>query len=58
MQSLTGTLPAELSDPNSIKYWSIVPEQIAEAVIHVINQPWGVSISDITVRASGEEYLL
>ena len=58
MQSLTGTLPDELSDPNSIKYWSIVPEQIAEAVVHVINQPWGVSISDITVRASGEEYLL
>ena len=58
MQSLTGTLPAELSDPNSIKYWSIAPEQIAEAVVHVINQPWGVSISDITVRASGEEYLL
>ncbi len=58
MQSLSGSLPAELSDPNNIKYWSIIPEQIAETVVHVINQPWGVSISDITVRASGEEYLL
>jgi hypothetical protein len=26
--------------------------------VHVIDQPWGVSISDITVRASGEDYLL
>lgn len=58
MQSLTGTLPEELSDPNSIKYWSISPEQIAETVVHVINQPWGVSLSDVTIRASGEEYLL
>ncbi len=58
MQSMTGELPEALADPNNIKYWSIVPEQIAETVVHVINQPWGVSISDITVRASGEEYLL
>lgn len=27
-------------------------------IIYVMNQPWGVSISDITVRATGEEYVL
>jgi len=26
-------------------------------VVHVIDPPWGISISDITVRASGDRYL-
>ena len=27
------------------------------AVVYVIDQPWGISISDITVRASGDDYV-
>ncbi|MEX1218205.1 MAG: SDR family oxidoreductase [Acidimicrobiales bacterium] len=46
-----------LTDPNDIRYWAISPEELAEQIIYVIDQPWGVSISDITVRASGEQYL-
>lgn len=61
MQSLTafadGTLTAEQTDIDSVKYWLITPEDLADAVVHVIDQPWGISISDITVRASGEDYL-
>jgi len=61
MQSLTafanGTLTAEQTDVDSVKYWLITPEDLADAVVHVIDQPWGISISDITVRASGEDYL-
>ncbi|OBI29522.1 SDR family oxidoreductase [Mycolicibacter terrae] len=61
IQSLTafsnGTLTAEQTDVDSVKYWLITPEDLAEAVVHVIDQPWGISISDITVRASGEDYL-
>ena len=30
------------------------PDDLANAVVHVIDQPWGISISDVTVRASGE----
>lgn len=53
----TGTLPAEQADVDSVKYWLITPDDLADAVVHVIDQPWGISISDITVRASGEDYI-
>ena len=46
-----------LTDPENIRYWAISPEELAEQIIYVIDQPWGVSISDITVRASGDQYL-
>jgi NADP-dependent 3-hydroxy acid dehydrogenase YdfG len=46
-----------LIDPEQITYWAISPEELAAQVVYVIDQPWGVSISDITVRASGEQYL-
>ena len=52
-----GDLPADLTDADSVKYWLITPDDLADAVVHVIDQPWGISISDITVRASGEDYL-
>ncbi len=52
-----GTLPPELSDIDSVKYWLITPDDLANAVVHVIDQPWGISLSDVTVRASGEDYL-
>lgn len=50
-------LAPELTDVDSIKYWLIKPEDLADAVVHVIDQPWGISLSDVTVRASGEDYL-
>ena len=31
---------------------------IAQAVMHAIDQPWGVSIGEVTVRATGDHYLL
>ena len=54
---LGGTLAAELKDRDSIQYWLITPDDLADAVVHVIDQPWGVDISDLTVRASGEDYV-
>jgi NADP-dependent 3-hydroxy acid dehydrogenase YdfG len=53
-----GELPPEATDPDDIRLWSLDPEHVAGAILYVIDQPWGVSISDITVRASGEEYML
>jgi NADP-dependent 3-hydroxy acid dehydrogenase YdfG len=47
-----------MTDRDNPRYWALAPEDIAEQVIYVINQPWGVTISDITVRATGEEYIL
>ncbi|MDL9935253.1 SDR family oxidoreductase [Gordonia sp. ABSL1-1] len=58
MADLTkGSLPAELTDVDSVQYWLITPDDLANAVVHVIDQPWGISLSDVTVRASGEDYL-
>ncbi len=48
---------AVLTDPDSIEYWAISPAELAAQIVYVIDQPWGVAISDITVRASGEQYL-
>ena len=48
---------AAMTDPENIGYWAIAPEELATQVVYVIDQPWGISISDITVRASGDQYL-
>ena len=53
-----GTFPAERLSPDSIDYASLAPDHIADAIIHAINQPWGVSISEMTVRASGDHFVL
>lgn len=53
-----GTFPPERLDPHNIDYASLAPEHIADAVIHAINQPWGVSLGEITVRAAGDHFIL
>lgn len=53
-----GTFPAERLSPDAMDYASLAPDHIADAIIHVINQPWGVSISEMTVRASGDHFVL
>ena len=45
-------------DPDEIDYIALDPGFIADQVIHAINQPKGVSIGDITVRAAGDHYIL
>jgi NADP-dependent 3-hydroxy acid dehydrogenase YdfG len=52
-----GTLRPEQLDVDSVGYWLINPDDLTNAVIHVIDQPWGINISDVTVRASGENYV-
>jgi NAD(P)-dependent dehydrogenase (short-subunit alcohol dehydrogenase family) len=32
-------------------------DDLVDAVVHVIDQPWGISLSDVTVRTSGENYV-
>jgi NADP-dependent 3-hydroxy acid dehydrogenase YdfG len=48
----------EQVDPDRIEYLMLDPELLADQIVHTIDQPWGVSISDVTVRASGDRYLL
>lgn len=54
---MSGSLRPEQADVDSVQYWLITPEDLADAVVHVIDQPWGISLSDVTVRASGENYI-
>lgn len=51
-------LPPGYFDVNSVQYWRLHPEAIVENIIYCINQPWGISIGDITVRSTGELYVL
>lgn len=53
-----GRLDPSLLDAQNIGYVFLDPVHIAEAILHAIDQPWGVSISDVTVRASGDHFLL
>ena len=55
--SAGGAEAAALTDPESIGHAFLAPEHIADAIVHAIAQPWGVAISDITVRASGDHYI-
>lgn len=59
LQSLgEGTTEPALLDPEAIGYAALDPAYIADAVVYAINQPWGVSVGDITIRASGDHYKL
>ncbi|MEM8767986.1 MAG: SDR family oxidoreductase [Pseudomonadota bacterium] len=53
-----GELPAEQLDAENIEYYALDPEHLAEQIVYAIDQPLGVSISDITVRAAGDGYIL
>ena len=50
--------PPELTDSERIEYFALAPELLADQIVFAINQPWGVSISDLTVRASGDSYMI
>jgi len=58
LASMGGTLDPALADVDDPRYWDIAPEVVADQVVHAIDQPWGVSIGDITIRATGEDFIL
>ena len=53
-----GQLPASSLDINDIEYFALDPSSLADQIVHAINQPWGVAITDMTVRASGDGYII
>ena len=53
-----GPLRPDFHDINSIKYNDPDPQILADNIIYAINQPWGVSIGDITVRMSGDLFVI
>ena len=50
--------PPHLTSQDSIEYAALAPELLADQVVYAVNQPWGVSISDLTVRASNDDYVI
>lgn len=51
-------LRPDFHDINSMAYNDPDPQVLADNIIYAINQPWGVSIGDLTVRASGESFVI
>jgi NADP-dependent 3-hydroxy acid dehydrogenase YdfG len=52
-----GGITPEMSEPDDVRYWAMSPEELAANIVHAIDQPAGITISDITVRATGEDYV-
>ena len=50
-------LRPEETDVDDVRYWAITPDDLVRQIVYVIDQPWGVTINDITVRATGEDYV-
>jgi NADP-dependent 3-hydroxy acid dehydrogenase YdfG len=50
--------PEHLVSEHNIEYAALAPGLLADQVIYAINQPWGVSISDVTIRASNDDYVI
>lgn len=55
---LDGSLEGPLTDVDQVAYWAIAPEVVAAEVVHAIDQPWGVTIGDVTIRATGEDFVI
>lgn len=58
MAFIGGNLEGPEADVDHPGYWAIQPEVVAAEVVHAIDQPWGVTISDITIRATGEHFVI
>ena len=55
---MDGTLAPNYLDAEQGAYMALDPDYVAEQIIHVINQPQGVSLGDVTIRATGDQYIL
>lgn len=54
IDAFTGLGTPGRDDREDIHCFDFGPEVLADNIIYVMNQPWGINISEITVRASGE----
>jgi len=54
---VAGELAPEQQDPENPAYWALSPVDLASQIIYAIDQPLGITISDITVRETGEDYV-
>lgn len=55
---LLGEATPEQQSREHVENAVLDPEDLVAQVLHAIDQPWGVSVGDITVRATGDRYVL
>lgn len=48
----------DFHDIDSMTYCDPDPQILADNIVYAIDQPWGVSVSNITVRATGDLYAI
>ncbi len=53
-----GSIDPELLDRDTVQNAVLAPEDLVDQILYAIDQPWGVSVGDITVRATGDRYVL
>lgn len=56
MQEMPGR--PDLQDQDAMSCFMATPEAVADNIVFLIDQPWGINISDITVRGSNERWIL
>jgi NADP-dependent 3-hydroxy acid dehydrogenase YdfG len=57
MTNRGSAMDAAMQDPDDVRYWAITPEELAAQIVYVIDQPAGIAIADVTVRATGEDFV-
>lgn len=55
---LEGELPEQFTNHENQEYFVLDPEFVADQIIYAMNQPAGIAVSDVTIRASGESYVI
>ncbi len=58
LSMMSGELAQTYTDAGNIEYFALAPEFVASQIMYAIDQPLGVAISDLTVRASGDCYVI
>ncbi|MGB1189628.1 MAG: SDR family oxidoreductase [Pseudomonadales bacterium] len=57
-QIAAGSADPALVSKDTIEYAALDPELLVEQMLHAMDQPWGVVISEITVRAANDRYVI
>lgn len=57
-RAMRSDLTREELDVDDTRYWAITPDDLVSQIVYAIDQPWGITINDITVRATGEDYVI
>lgn len=57
-QLATGQLDQNYTNPNKSEYINLDPKYVADQIINAMNLPQGVSLGTVTIRATGDKYIL